>query len=442
MKLFSCISIVLLGASCILGISAGQQAKTAPEADKITVFITGNELGSMRPCGCSEGQLGGFEKRPAVLNSVPSSRRFVIDTGRLVEGEGEQSQIKFEIIFETLRRLEYDLVNLTDKDLEMAQNLALLESMGDTLKLISCQDLSDANIPQKYSRQFSLDNKTFTLTVVAYDPERAPIEQVPELFAAQPDTQAFNILIANCCDDASIKLIAETGLVDCLICPPEGDKPQIVGDPNGRPLVISEPRYGKYVGRLQISHGKDGGKTSLRFSSVEVNEQLPTDSSLVELYRDYQQLVRIADLLENHLRFPLPNGLEYTGSKSCKPCHLYAYEKWSTKAHAHAYKTLEDEHSQYDPECVICHVVGLDYESGFITKEKTPDFTDVGCENCHGPGSKHVESTDPADLGEPKAQCIECHTPENSANYAGNEQLYFQKIIHWQEPNANPDVEY
>ena len=36
--------------------------------------------------------------------------------------------------------------------------------------------------------------------------------------------------------------------------------------------------------------------------------------------------------------------------------------------------------------------------------------------------------------------CAACHTPEQSANYDGNEQLYFEKIIHWREPDAPSDV--
>ena len=36
----------------------------------VTIFFTGNELGSMQPCGCSGGQLGGLDRRYAVLNAV------------------------------------------------------------------------------------------------------------------------------------------------------------------------------------------------------------------------------------------------------------------------------------------------------------------------------------------------------------------------------------
>jgi hypothetical protein len=131
--------------------------------------------------------------------------------------------------------------------------------------------------------------------------------------------------------------------------------------------------------------------------------------------------------------------LEYVGSESCKTCHQYEYEKWSTKKHAHAYATLVDVDSQYDPECISCHVVGFEYESGFVTEQQTPHLKDVGCENCHGPGSRHIQTMGEETTTDPKSDCTACHTPETSGGYLGNEQIYLQKIIHW-EPNAAGNV--
>jgi len=129
--------------------------------------------------------------------------------------------------------------------------------------------------------------------------------------------------------------------------------------------------------------------------------------------------------------------LKYVGSRACKPCHEYEYQTWSEKGHAHAYATLEKFGSQYDPECIICHVVGMEYESGSISEEKTSHLKDVGCENCHGPGSEHVRTLGTAKTTQPKSSCLDCHTPETSGEYAGNEQLYLEKIVHWnQSKNA------
>src|SRR5439155_10166852 len=63
--------------------------------------------------------------------------------------------------------------------------------------------------------------------------------------------------------------------------------------------------------------------------------------------------------------------------------------------HSHAYDSLvklavKPMNRQYDPECVRCHTVGFGYVSGFVDGTRTKHLTDVGCENCHGPGSLHA----------------------------------------------------
>ena len=78
--------------------------------EDFVIFVTGNESGSLRPCGCSGGQLGGIEKRSAVFNTVPASRRLVVATGRLVRQDGEQDLIKYRILFEAFKLLAYDVV--------------------------------------------------------------------------------------------------------------------------------------------------------------------------------------------------------------------------------------------------------------------------------------------------------------------------------------------
>lgn len=433
--------VLTVGVSCLLAMSAKSSLKSARRTDCITIFLTGNELGALQPCGCSSGQLGGFDRRSAVLNSVPAQKRLIVDTGSLVEGDSEQDLIKFDIVIQAFNLLDYDLVNLSEKDIEIAQNRGLLDNIASVFSVISSQSSDEVNVPAKFTKQLSPDERIVAVTVAAFDGESAPIEQVSELFVPQPNLQTVNILILNLCNKAVISSIAEMGIVDCLVCPAESDEPEVISRLNERPLVVSVGRFGKYVGRLQVASAGGEGKPTYSFLPIPVTEDLPREKSLVELYKAYQQLVKEENLLEKQLHFALWNGLEYTGSKSCKSCHEYEYEKWSGRAHAHAYATLERVGSQYDPECVVCHVVGFEYESGFVSEEKSSeDLKNVGCENCHGPCSKHVRTLGQAETIEPRSDCIDCHSSERSAEYAENEQLYFEKIVHWREPNATGSV--
>ncbi len=425
------------------GVSARKERGRDCSTEVLTVFITGNEIGALKPCGCSGGELGGLDRRAQVFKGAPASRRLIVDTGEFVEGDGEQDLIKFNIVIQAFSLLDYDLVSLSERDVEIAKNHDLLEDIGSVFNVIGFRDDGEANLPAKFTKRLSLGGKEIAVTVGTFDPESQPIELLSELFTRQADAQTVNILILKSCDDAIIGSVAKMGIADCLVCPAESDEPGLISAPGARPLVISTGRLGKYVGKLQIGAGGPAGgekKLTYSFSSVPVTEDLAQEDSLVELYRMYQQLVKEADLLEKQVRFALPNGLEYTGSKSCKLCHEYEYEKWSSKAHAHAYATLERVGSQYDPECVVCHVVGMEYVSGFVSEAKTGHLKNVGCENCHGPGSEHNRTLGKAQTTEPMSDCTDCHTPDHSAEYEGNEELYLSKIVHWREPNAASDV--
>lgn len=417
-------------------------AVSASQSDAVTVFLTGNELGQLKPCGCSGGQLGGFDRRSAVLNSVPAAERLIVDTGMFVDGDSQQELIKFNIVIQALGLLNYDVVNLTAEDIEIAKNLGLLDNIDSIFNVISPLGLADANVPAKFTREIRLKGKTIIVTVATFDAEstQASTEQIRKLFPLHLSLPTVNILILNHCDSSLLDFFKEQRIVDCLVCPSESDEPTVVGEQKGKPLIVSVGRFGKYVGRLQIRAVMSSDDLEFTFSAVPVAEALPLDESLVQLYKTYQYWVKDENLLEKQPRFVLPDGLEYVGSKSCLPCHEYEYQKWSSKAHAHAVATLEKIGSAFDPECVICHVVGAEYQSGFISLLDTPHLKDVGCENCHGPGSEHISTAGAVETTEPKSKCIDCHTPEQSAEYAGNENLYFKKIIHWREPNAADNV--
>ncbi|MEZ7892389.1 MAG: multiheme c-type cytochrome [Candidatus Wallbacteria bacterium] len=82
------------------------------------------------------------------------------------------------------------------------------------------------------------------------------------------------------------------------------------------------------------------------------------------------------------------------------------------------------KHTNFETECIGCHVTGLaaDYSNG--TLEIKFAEAAVGCEACHGPGSLHSQYAtkdfiiNPAQLDTTEALmiCAACHTNGNSAN--------------------------
>jgi hypothetical protein len=72
-------------------------------------------------------------------------------------------------------------------------------------------------------------------------------------------------------------------------------------------------------------------------------------------------------------------------------------------------------------ECLDCHSTGLEVSYDRVAKTFSTKFTEPGvaCECCHGPGRRHAESGEPADIVHPRkvgaelglAICAQCHGP-------------------------------
>ena len=445
-QLIICICILIIAASCELISSSDPSTgrQRTPEvsvtqadnpADSITVFLTGNTLGSLKPCGCSGGQLGGLDRRPAVFNTVPVDKRLLIDTGSLVETQSDQDTFKFIVIIESLKYLNYNVVNLTKQDIEMAKRYGQLDN--SSVGYISSYE-TDEQFPTGHQYEYSLNGEKIGISVVSFDPLEEPIESLGELFSSEPGKKSVNILIINNYSDEIISSISELGIVDCLVCPVKSDEPTIISARGEKPLVCAVGRFGRRIARLVIKNDPTGN-IELSFDDIPVIEELKKDSSLVELYKTYQLMVKDANLIGQNPRYTLPDNLKYTGSESCSSpdCHLFQWVVWNENQHSHAYATLEEVGSQYDPECILCHVVGYDYESGFVSAEKTPKLENVGCEYCHGPGSAHNKSpyeNKMTPIPDKIKLCEQCHTPEHSGDFAGNEEEKLEIIEHWTEP--------
>jgi hypothetical protein len=91
----------------------------------------------------------------------------------------------------------------------------------------------------------------------------------------------------------------------------------------------------------------------------------------------------------------LPTLAEYTGSEACESCHEEEFATWSKQPHAAAVEKLEAPTETENPDCLRCHTTAFGRPGGFPTDGRLaehPDLAAVGCESCHGPGGKHIET--------------------------------------------------
>jgi hypothetical protein len=168
--------------------------------------------------------------------------------------------------------------------------------------------------------------------------------------------------------------------------------------------------------------GAAGNAFAIRFIPLEPT--LPSNPEVKALITRYERNVGKLNLAwarahGKDCARPGPGEAAYVGNEACRECHAEAFPVWEKSKHAHAYQTLADQGRQYDLSCIGCHVIGYGKPGGVCRVDRVEGRKDVGCENCHGPGSIHSDNPDSQNiLAKPvKADCVRCHNPENSSHF-------------------------
>lgn len=195
-------------------------------------------------------------------------------------------------------------------------------------------------------------------------------------------------------------------------------------DPAVKPAELEIQRA--RLKQLEAEHAsKSSPSFSGRWFAAEVTDlapEVPKDKTTEQQINAYDRRVNEHNRVSLADRKPVPTSegkAHYTGSEACAKCHGDAYTWWKKTPHGRAYATLENVNKEYNLSCVGCHVTGYNQPGG-STVTHVENLKDVGCENCHGPGSLHIAS--PATPGlvardTPEAICVSCHNHEHSDRF-------------------------
>jgi hypothetical protein len=249
----------------------------------------------------------------------------------------------------------------------------------------------------------------------------------------------LNVLFAHMTKEEGVELAKAHPGFDLIITQSQLEHPtQEDASKVGDTLVAWIGQKGMEVGVLGFW---PAGTPKIRFEIVPITPRFKENAQINDIYGRFVKYLSDEEYLAKMPQVPPANGGTYIGSGRCASCHPRAYQTWKGSKHSHALVTLEDakpEGQDYNPECVKCHVVGQGFTSGFVTPDKTPDLGGVGCENCHGPGSRHAGN--PADeqgrammrVTKSASDCQKCHDAENSVHF--NFDTYWPKIAHPGKP--------
>jgi len=430
-------------------------SSSSSAAATIHVVFTGEENGYLEPCGCSEVQLGGFPKRHTLINHLrgKDENLILLSLGDLAGKVGRQDEIKMETALEALDRMGYAAHNIGEKDLNMGIDLlGYLSQISNVDFISSNMDFTTQVLKIKPYVIKEIKTKGTTLTVGilgivspglienAYQGMEVmdPVLSLKPLLSDLRNKTDILILLSHAEMEESIKIAEVYPELDLIISGHLVDRPDLYLKKVNNTYVIPVGEKGKYVGEITLStRQKESGEDEHVNSSSPVIETTPLDGrfedspEIAMLLRTYQQRLMDEELLTQVFKSDPPSDLTYIGNDDCAVCHNKIFKHWEETGHASAYETLVKSEHEYDPECVECHVIGLNYFTGFETIESTPELKGVGCESCHGPGSDHKETLS-KDYGKVGVEnCEICHNDEHSPNFEFKD--YWQKIKHPRE---------
>ena len=461
---------------------------------KLALVATGEQLGYFEPCGCTANQLGGMSRRASLFEKIQMLGWDVrgIDVGSVSRRTGTQAKLKFETSLEAMRELRYVALGLGPEELKFEAGYLLSQHLSDgdePLRFLGANltffGTKDLGTPLS-STVIEIDGIKVGVTSVMSDsirksvipdmtPEEAANAEIQWTDPAEALTAALKgfdqagvtvrILLAQTTLEESKKLAEDfpdlTMIVRANGFGEGADNVETVGSVR----LIEVGKNGKAAGVIGLY--PEDTETPLRFELVPLSGDLFPDSDrMTQLMQSYQDRLKSEAVAKSDGAIPHPSGAIYVGAAKCGECHTTAYEIWKNTPHAHAFESLDPSfkrkgferlhgvNKSFDPECIACHVTGWDpkeflrFESGFVNEEFAADDAEKQlqgllagnqCENCHGPGNRHVEYIEAdnkaAAVNEVKVTllqveqtCNNCHDGDNSPGF--NFEKYWEDVKH------------
>lgn len=473
--------------------SESLQFPSWPKPD-FAFVVTGEMHGYFEPCGCTANQLGGMNRRADLFKQVRDLGWTVhgIDVGGLPRRTGRQAQVKFETTVAAMRDLGYIATGLGPEELRLDPGYLISQHVVDSdnpLYFLSANlvfyGVPDLGTPLP-SRIFELNGRKVGITSVMSDrvrkeviPDRAegstaditwsdPAEALNSVLADfEQHGVDFRILLSQGFDEESVKSAKQFPAFDLVVTTRghgEGDpSPEVIG----RTRLLRVGNKGKHAAVVGV-YPKET-ETPIRYELVTLTGELFGESAaMIQHMKVYQDRLREEQIALSENEVAHPSGAGFVGAAKCGECHTKAYEIWEKTPHAHAFESLDPTSGRpgherlngvarlFDPECLSCHVTGWDpqeyvrFRTGFLNQEFASTESDKllqsllagnQCENCHGPGSRHVELIDAGNTEAAikevqvtletarESMCVKCHDVDNSPKFDFDK--YWKDVEHY-----------
>ncbi|HLV79704.1 MAG TPA: multiheme c-type cytochrome, partial [Chthonomonadaceae bacterium] len=376
---------------------------------ELIVWLSGDTRGYLEPCGCRRDQAGGLPARMTLVSEDHAPNRLLLDTGNLTAGSRSYELLKMDYVLRGMAAMGYDAVNLGRREADLDRDTLRQRLRAFPLPFVSC-NLLDRQTGQPVAAPSlvkTVGGERIGITgVVQADADevgpglmaRPPQEALAQVLPGLRAQSDFVIVLAFAPEETLDTIAARFPEVGAVL---GGDVAQSSGSAQAvnRAVVFSVTDKGKVIGRLAFRRAASGEGLTLAsaraFKTADTIAPAPAMTALIRLFK--------ADLRARNIELAAEEGLDpisaqqttadtYAGQDRCQGCHASASHVALASAHAHAYATLVQRGSEYDPECLRCHTVGYGARDGFVNLQATPRLAGVQCESCHGRGTEHIQA--------------------------------------------------
>ena len=439
----------------------------------LVLFYSADIHGNLEVCGCPIHPLGGVARRMGYINAFhkrsPDAAIVMADVGRIFADEKQEgsdelradARLMNDWIVRANEVMNLELVNLSYRDLPYA---------GDLLK-------PDVTLKPEKSALISANVKVtdaarenpapYLIKTVTGKRLKGPVriafiglsDLPPDNFKEQVVNNGFVIhdplasakkVLAEVHDKADVtvilgylkrgtvnRLAQQNADLDIII---NSDGSGVTLDPMqvNNTLILYAAKETKHLGELRFYTDAEGVVERFTNRYVELDEIIPDDPQLAAITKQARQEIDVvqtkmaeaeAELIAAKIAREGAPKSPYATSEACAKCHAPEYALWQKTRHSHAFAGLETRQRIYDTACVGCHSVGYQ-QQGFINIKATPQFANVQCESCHGPGAAHVAKPIKGEYPTPAApkSCIVCHDRDNSPDFVF--EKYWPVVAH------------
>jgi hypothetical protein len=196
----------------------------------------------------------------------------------------------------------------------------------------------------------------------------------------------------------------------------------------GGAVVLAAVYEGRFIGRSDLELDADGKVQAFAIEVTSLDEAIADDPVVLEKVEQFKTHLKDFRLTLRGDHQPVKGSEkeQFLTERVCAKCHADSWQAVKVSAHQAAFASLQKKGQGYNPDCLVCHVVGYEYKNGY---DDYPPFNRLGnvqCEACHGYGTQHAR--DGSMLKMARESCTACHDKENSPEF--DYATYWEQIKH------------